>query len=161
VFRGVVAASLVSLALVGCTAQGLSPSQSAFQTNQTRRAIHAESGFVDQSPTVVLRWNPTSIKLKDGGPYVATSLSYTHGDTVVVSYDRECNYRVDFDLHPGPTKHNVETDGYDFYAYSGKLGAPTFHCNVGADLKNAVGHVIAHANIAVTITYPWKHGHGG
>jgi hypothetical protein len=156
-----VTASLFSLALVGCTAQSLSPSQRAYPANQTRHAIHAESGSVDQSQTITLRWNPTSIKLTDGGPYVATSLSYTHGDTVVVSYDRECNYRVEFDLHQGPVKHNIETDGYDFYAYSGKSGSPTFHCNISAQLKNVVGHVIAHADIAVTITYPWKYGHGG
>lgn len=160
-FRGVVAASLVSLALVGCTAQSLSPSQRAYPANHTQHTIGAESGLVDQSQSIVLQWNPTSVKLKDGGPYVATLLSYTHGDTVVVSYDRECNYRVDFDLHPGPVKDNVETDEYDFYAYSGKTGSPTFHCFISALLKNGAGKGIAHADLAVTITYPGKHAHGG
>src|ERR1700680_3439113 len=110
VFRGVVTASLVSLALVGCTAQNLSPSQRAVATNWTQHAIHAENSFVDQSPAAVLQWNPTSITLKDGGPYVTTTLTYTHGDTVVVNYDQPCDYHIDFDLHPGPIKHNVETD---------------------------------------------------
>lgn len=160
-FRGIVTASLVSLALVGCTAQGLSPSQRTDSANKTLYAIHAESGSIVQPLTTILQWNPTSIKMKDGGPYVPTTLMFTHGDTVVVSYDKECDYRVDFDLHTGPVKHNVETDEYDFYAYSGKTGSPNFHCKVNALLKNANGKVIANAYLAVTITYPEKHGHGG
>lgn len=161
VFRGVVTASLISLALVGCSAQGLSPMQHADTANRTPQAIHAEGGFVVQSPTTILQWNPVSIKLKDAGPYEASMLSYTHGDTVVLNYDDPCDYRIDFDLHAGPTKHNVETDEYDFYAYTGKSGSPAFHCKVKASLKNAVGQVIASAKLAVTITYPKKHQHGG
>ena len=158
-FRGVVTASLVSLALVGCTAQGLAPAQRANSSGQNRHAILAESAV--QPATAVIQWNPTSIKMKDGGPYVATTLKFTHGDTVFVSYDKECDYRIDFDLHPGPTRHNVETDGYDFYAYSGKTGSPPYHCMVNALLKNANGKVIANAYLAVTITYPKRHEHGG
>ncbi len=108
-----------------------------------------------------MHWNPTAIKLKDAGPYVATSLTFSSGDTVVVSYDHECGYRIDYDLHPGPTRHNVETDGYDFYAYTGKTGSPPFHCIVNALLKNSGGKVIANAYLSVRITYPKKHQHGG
>jgi hypothetical protein len=161
VFRGVVTASLVSLALVGCTAQSLSPLQRADTANQTQRTIQADSGIVGQSPTAVFQWTPTSIKMTDAGPYVPTSLMFTHGDTVVVNYDQQCDYRVEFDLHTGPTKHHVETDQYDFYAYSGKSPAPPYHCKVNALLKNSNGQVIAYADLAVTITYPKKHAHGG
>jgi hypothetical protein len=156
-----VTASLVSLALVGCTAQSLSPMLGANTANQIPRAIHAESGFVDQSPTAILQWNPTSVKMTDAGPYVQTTLMYTHGDTVVVNYYQQCDYRIDFDLHTGPIKHGVETDDYEFYAYSGTTGSPPFHCTVKALLKNVGGRVIAHAALAVTITYPRKHAHGG
>jgi hypothetical protein len=161
VFRGVVTASLVSLALVGCTAQSLAPAQRANSSGQNRHAIQVDSGIAVQPTTTVIQWNPTSIKMKDGGPYVATTLKFTHGDTVVVSYDKECDYRIDFDLHPGPTRNHVETDGYDFYAYSGKTGSPPFHCIVNALLKNSNGKVIANAYLSVRITYPTKHGHGG
>jgi hypothetical protein len=160
VFRGVVTASLVSLALVGCTAQSLAPSQRAHLASENQGAMHVESRSTLQSPPII-RWNPTAITMKDGGPYVATTLAFTHGDTVVVSYDKECDYRIDFDLHPGPTKHNVETDEYDFYAYSGKTGSPRFHCFVNALLKNANGKVIANAYLSAFVTYPEKHGHGG
>lgn len=161
VFRGVVTASLVSLALAGCTAQGLSPSHRTDTANESLFAMHAQVGSTAQLPTTTMLWNPTSIKMKDGGPYVPTNLSFTHGDTVVVSYDKECDYRVEFDLHKGPTKHNVETDLYNFYAYSGKTGSPPYHCMVNALLKNANGKVIANAYLAVTITYPKRHEHGG
>jgi hypothetical protein len=161
VFRGVVTASLISLALVGCTAQNLAPSQRAGVANQSRNAIHADSAAAVPSAAVILQWNPTAIKLKDAGPYQATLLSYTFGDTVVVNYDDPCDYRIDLDLHPGPVKNNVETDEYDFYAYSGKSGSPAFHCKVHASLKDAGGQVIARAALAVTITYPKKHAHGG
>lgn len=160
-FRGIVTASLVSLALVGCTAQSLSPSLHAGTTDQTSRANLTHGGLGAQSPAIVFQWNPTSIKMKDAGPYVNTSLKYTDGDTVVVNYDQQCDYRIDFDLHPGPSKDHVETDGYAFYAYSGKTGSPPFHCTVKALLKNTQGKVIAHADLAVTITYPKKHEHGG
>lgn len=160
-FRGVVTASLVSLALVGCSAQSLSPLQRADPSVPTSHAIHADSGFNVQPQLAVLKWNPTSIKLTDAGPYVATTLKSTKGDTVVVDYDDECNYRIDLDFHPGPSIHHVETDGYNFYAYSGKSGSPAFHCLVNALLKDAGGKVIAHATLAVTITYPRKHQHGG
>jgi len=161
VFRGVVTASLVSLALVGCSVQGLSPSQRADTTIQTPQAIHAGGGFIIPSHATVLQWNPTSIKLTDGGPYQPSMLTYTYGDTVVVNYDDECNYRIDLDFHPGQVKNNVETDEYDFYAYSGKSGSPAFHCNVQALLKNAKGRVIDSTILHVTIIYPRKHGHGG
>jgi hypothetical protein len=161
VFRGIVTASLVSLALAGCTAQSFAPSLRANTANQTSPTVHAERGFVDQSPAIVFQWNPTSIKMKDAGPYVGTSLMYSDGNTVVVNYDQQCDYRIDFDLHPGPTRNHVETDGYAFYAYSGKTGSPPFHCTVKALLKNTHGKVVAHADLAVTITYPKKHGHGG
>lgn len=159
--RRVVTALLVSLSVVGCTAQSLSPSQRPETASQTQHAIHAESGFAVPSPITILQWNPTSIKLTDAGPYKATTMMYIHGDTVIVKYDQQCDYRIDYDLHPGPIKHNVETDGYDFYAYSGKTGSPPFHCTVKALLKNADGQVIARAALAVTITYPKKHAHGG
>jgi hypothetical protein len=161
VFRGVVTASLVSLALVGCSAQGLSPSQRAGTTNQVPQAIHAGGGFIVPLHATVLQWNPTSIKLTDAGPYQGTMLTYTFGDTVVVNYDDSCNYRIDVDLHPGKVKNNLETDEYDFYAYSGKSGSPAFHCNVQALLKNANGRVLDYTNLYVTIIYPRKHGHGG
>ena len=161
VFRGIVTASLLSLALVGCTAQSLSPSHRADTASKTQYAMHAENGSIAQSATAILQWNPTSIKMKDGGPYVGTTLMFTHGDTVVVNYDKPCDYRLDYDLHPGPIRHNVETDVYDFYAYSGKTHSPPFHCKVMALLKDAGGKVVARAAIAVTITYPGKHAHGG
>jgi hypothetical protein len=154
-------AALISLTLVGCTAQSLAPSHRAFTADQTRKATHAESAMALPSGALVLQWNPTSIKLKDGGPYEGSMLSYTLGDTVVVNYDDPCDYRIDFDLHSGPIKNNVETDEYDFYAYSGKSGSPAYHCKVHALLKDAGGVVIARAALAVTITYPKKHGHGG
>lgn len=158
--RGIVTASLVSLALAGCSAQSLAPSLRADSRHQTPLANHA-GGFIDQSSAAVLLWIPTSIKLTDAGPYKATALTYTEGDTVVVNYDQQCGYRVEYDLHTGPVKNHVETDGYDFYAYSGKSPAPPYHCTVKALLKNANGQVIAHAGLAVTITYPKKHAHGG
>lgn len=159
--RGMAAASLVSLALVGCTAQSLAPSQRAYPENRIPQTMRAQSATAASPATATLLWNPTFIKLTDGGPYQGTLLKYTHGDTVVVNYDDPCDYRIDVDLHPGPVKHNVETDEYDFYAYSGKSGSPAFHCKVHASLKDAGGHVIARAALAVTITYPKKHGHGG
>jgi len=161
VFRGIVTTSLVLLALAGCSAQNLAPLQRADSGAQFQRPMHADSRFVGQSPTAVLQWNPTAIKLTDAGPYKATALTYTEGDTVVVNYDQQCGYRVEYDLHTGPIKHHVETDGYDFYAYSGKSPAPPYHCKVNAQLKNSNGQVIAHADLAVTITYPKKHAHGG
>jgi hypothetical protein len=160
VFRGIVATSLVSLALIGCSAQGLSPSHSVDAANRTPQAIHVAGGFVDQS-TAILRWNPTFVKMTDGGPYQATSLTYTQGDTVVVNYDQPCDYHIDYDLHKGPIKHHVETDIYAFYAYSGISGSPPYHCKVHGLLKDTHGHVVARADLAVTITYPKKHGHGG
>ena len=160
-FRPVVTASLISLALVGCTAQSLAPSQRANPANRTWKAMDARSAVDLPSGAVTLQWNPTAIKLKDGGPYQGTMLSYTVGDTVVVNYDDPCDYRIDFDLHSGPIKNNVETDEYDFYAYSGKSGSPPYHCKVHALLKDGGGLVIARAALAVTITYPNKHGHGG
>ena len=143
--------SLVSLALAGCSAQSLSPVHGTTAGSHSSRAFSA----------VTFQWSPAAIKMKDGGPYVQTTLTYTASDTVVVNYDQPCNYQVDYDLHPGPTKHNIETDGYSFYAYSGKSGKPPYHCSVQASLKDAGGHVVATADLAVTITYPKKHGHGG
>ena len=160
-FRGVVTASLVSLALVGCTAQSLAPSQRANTASHASNSVPAQIALTVSSAPVTLQWNPTSIKLTDGGPYQGSLLSYTHGDTVVLNYDDPCDYRVDYDLHPGPIKHHIETDEYDVYAYSGKSGSPPFHCKVHALLKAAGGQVIARAALAVTITYPKKHGHGG
>jgi hypothetical protein len=161
VFRGVVAASLVSLALVGCSAQSLAPSHRAGSTNQIPQSLRVQNASASASAVATLLWNPTFIKLRDGGPYAGTLLTYTHGDTVVVNYDDPCDYHIDLDIHPGPVKHNVETDEYDFYAYTGKSGSPTFHCKVHASLKDAGGQVVARAALAVTITYPTKHGHGG
>jgi len=152
VFRGVVTASLVSLALAGCSAQSLSPLQ---------HADTAVQSTIVQPQFAILKWNPLSIKLIDGGPYQATTLKYTKGYTASVLYDDECNYRIDVDFHPGPSEHHVVTDGYNFYAYSGTSGSPAFHCLVNALLKDSGGRVVAHATLAVTIIYPRKHQHGG
>jgi hypothetical protein len=149
------------LALAGCSAQSLSPTQRADAGSQISQTLQPSNGSVVNPQFAIIKWNPTSIKLADGGPYVATTLKYTHGDTVVVHYDDECNYRVDFDLHPGPSQHHVETDEYDFYAYSGKSGQPSFHCNVHALLKDVGGKVLAESTLTVTIVYPWNHSHGG
>lgn len=160
-YRGLVTASLISLALAGCSAQSLSPMQHPNSALQTQHPIHAGSGFAVQPQVAILKWNPTSIKLTDAGPYMATTLKYTKGYTASVLYDDECNYRIDEDFHPGPSEHHVVTDGYNFYAYTGKSGSPAFHCLVNALLKDSGGRVVAHAYLAVTIIYPRKHQHGG
>ena len=161
VFRTVAAASLVSLALAGCSAQSLAPSQRSGTDSQNAAPTRANLESASSPAKVTLQWNPTAIKLTDGGPYQPSMLTYTAGDTVVVNYDDSCNYRIDLDLHPGKVKNNLETDEYDFYAYTGKSGSPAFHCNVQALLKNANGRVIDYTNLFVTIIYPRKHAHGG
>ena len=90
----------------------------------------------------------------NAGPYVGTTLAYTHGDTVAVKYYEQCNYRIDYQSFAGPVKHGVETDAYYFYAYAGKVPQKPYHCSVQAQLKDGAGHVLAQSDLSVTVLYP-------
>jgi hypothetical protein len=150
--------SVSLLALVSC-APGVSLAPAPLGGTQSAAARARASTPHPQRAT--LSWSPTHMKLKDGGPYAASTLSYTYGDTVSVNYDVQCNYQVDYDLHPGPVKNGIESDVYNFYAYTGPVPQPPYHCTVQAQLKDSGGHVVAHAGLHVTILYPKHHPHGG
>jgi hypothetical protein len=156
--RSFIVASVSFLALAGCGAQSVSPPPSAagYGASSVTRARQGAS-----SPrAVTLQWSPTAITMRDAGPYAPSILAYTQGDTVFVNYYAPCNYQIDYQLFAGPVKNGIESDGYHFYAYSGKF-QPPYHCTVQAELKDSGGHVVARANLAVTITYPRHHPHGG
>jgi hypothetical protein len=156
--RGFIVASVSFLALAGCGAPSASPPPSA--------AAYGASALTRARPgpvlpqTVTLQWSPAAITMKDAGPYVPSTLAYTQGDTVSVNYYDPCNYQIGYQLVPGPVKNGIESDAYYFYAYSGKFQAP-YHCTVKAQLMDGGGHVVARANLAVTIIYPRHHPHGG
>lgn len=156
--RGLVVASVSVLALAGCGAPSVSPAPSAaaYGPSSVTRAL--PGALLQQK--VTLQWSPTAITMKDAGPYSYSTLAYTQSDTVFLNYDAPCNYRVDYAVVTGPVKNGIESDEYYFYAYSGKF-QPPYHCTVQAQLKDGGGHVVARANLAVTITYPRHHPHGG
>jgi hypothetical protein len=61
VFRGVVTASFVSLALIGCSAQSLSPLQRVNTGIDASHPTQAQRGLIVHPQAAILQWNPTSI----------------------------------------------------------------------------------------------------
>lgn len=156
--RGFIVASVSFLAVSGCGAPSVSPPPSAAAYGALTLTQALPRALLPQK--VTLQWTPTAITMKDAGPYVPSTLAYTQGDTVFVDYYNPCNYQIDYQLVTGPVKNGIEYDQYYFWAYSGKF-QPPYHCTVKAQLKDGGGHVVARANLNVTITYPRHHPHGG